>query len=114
MGVKELRYSRDEFVKAINEIENCVRFNERMNAAGAATPYGYYIDFCYPDCTFELADALSRMYDDDSEAVAYFCFEINFGAEYKDGDNMYGGKEWPLRDAGELYDFLAEQAKYKG
>ena len=110
MGVNVLRYSKNEFIKVINHIKETVDFNSRLNEAGKSAGE-YHVEFYYPDCTYELCRTLELMFNDTGATVEWFCFDIEFGEKYEAGDNMLFDEEWPLRNPGELYDYLVEIAR---
>ena len=100
--------SKDEFCRIINKLHQMQNFWDAVNDAGRKFDEGFYVEWYPPQIEVELCDTLSRMFMDDSDAVYWFCYEIGFGERYEDGDNMMDGKEYPLRDPEELYDYLVE------
>lgn len=98
--------TREAFHNMMNDIKMCYEFQDKMNNLIGSNPYGYSIEWYPPDCSYSLCCALSEIFNDEADTVSWFCYEIGFGASYETGDNIYNGKEWPLRTIDELYDYL--------
>ena len=98
--------NKKDFVEYIESIRKVVDFNKKINDVAS----GIFPDFEWvpPTLEFELCNLLEDMFGDSTETVYWFCYEINFGADYSPGDNMLNGTEWPLRTPEELYDYLFE------
>lgn len=63
-------------------------------------------------------DILKRMFLDDGDWIGYFCCELNYGKNWGTEPRQYTGYDEnnnpiPMRDAGELYDFLVKEMKEK-
>lgn len=58
--------------------------------------------------TQTVIDVLGAMFGDD-ETIGYFCFEIDYGRNWQPGMVLEGGRDIPMRDAGELYDYLVSR-----
>lgn len=97
-------YSEKQFVNAIKRIEKECHFADEIDGLGRK--YSTDIVWIPPTCMFELCEVLSVMFNDDTDTVSYFCFDIGFGSGYKDGDNLLNDEEWPLRTPEELYKYL--------
>lgn len=107
-------YAREQFKKAISSLEQENKFRKEINnLVNPNNKCGYYVEFYPPSCDFELCAALEAMFDDNTEAVSWFCYEIDFGRDYTEGSNELNGKEYPLRNADELYDYLCIVHKLK-
>ena len=106
-------YSKERFCAAIESIRRANAFLRAVNKAGSARNFsnGYHVDFFPEMCDEELCYALQAMFDDKYETIVWFCSEINYGEDYPAGGNNVDGKEWPLRNAEELYDYLVYMMK---
>lgn len=40
--------------------------------------------------------------------LSYFIYELDFGRQYKDGAVTVDGVEWPMRNAGEFWDYIID------
>lgn len=106
-----MMYTREQFTAAIESIRRANAFQDAVNTAGKYSNFndGNYVEYYPPICDEELCKALEAMFDDPTGAVCWFCFEINYGAEYEDYANVSDGREWPLRTVDELYDYLTRR-----
>lgn len=98
--------NRDEFKKCIKALENNYNFTNQLNELARKFGAGFYVEYVTPDCSESLIWALSDIFCDKYDTIPWYCYEINFGKDYREGDNTYDGKEYPLRDPDELYDYL--------
>lgn len=110
-----MTYDRERFIKVINRIREYAEFEKGLDNLSKKMTGGYYIDWYPPTTDVELCEALEAMFDDTTEAVQWFCYELDFGRLYdgKEHMNFINGKEFPLRNAGELYDYLVIMKKLR-
>lgn len=102
--------SKEEFVKAINEVENVCRYQEGLNNYFRKNNVDGYI--FQPDCTstvISLLHTISGTKDKD-EWINYFCFELDFGKKWKEGMiTEKDGTDIILKTSEDLYNLLEKQ-----
>lgn len=99
--------SKEEFIKAINDVEDTCRYQEGLNNYFRKNNVDGYI--FQPDCTSTVISLLHTIFGikDKDEWIDYFCFELDFGKKWKDGmivDDC--GKEIVLKTSEDLYELL--------
>ena len=68
-----------------------------------------------PDCTEDVAFLLQEMMKDEDCLISVFCFDLDYGKQYKDGCVKDGnGKPVDLSDTDKLYDYLTGNSKDGG
>ena len=61
----------------------------------------------YPDCSKELIKLLTDVMDDEDEWIDYWCYELNFGRDWKRGYiTDKDGNDIKLHTCWDLYKFL--------
>lgn len=69
----------------MKEVEDVYRYHEKLNDFFRDND----VDGCIyqPDCTVAILKLLHNLFGekDKDEWISYFCFELDFGAKYKDG-----------------------------
>ena len=65
-----------------------------------------------PDCIDTVLKLLHIIFGeaDRDEWISYFCFELEFGKKYKDGDISENGKNIRLANSEDLYDILTQSS----
>ena len=102
--------SKEEFVKAINEVENVCRYQEGLNNFFRKNNVDGYI--FQPDCTSTVISLLHTIAGtkDKDEWIDYFCFELDFGKKWKEGViTEKDGTDIILKTAEDLYNLLEKQ-----
>ena len=107
--------TKDLFVTCIQSIQDTYDF--QMSVSGLASKYNRehrheYVDlgsFEYPDCTTALQELLEVATYDTSGWISYFCWELDFGREYKPGTVTDNGKDVPLATIDDLWEVLNEE-----
>jgi hypothetical protein len=62
-----------------------------------------------------IIDLLAGMFQDmETQWISYFCYELDFGYEWKEGCVTENGKDIPLKNASDLYDILINNMKARG
>lgn len=98
---------KDTFVKAINDVKAAYDFQVQLDDFYRKN--GGYRKVDYPDCIDTVIDLLHSIFwkADRNGWIEYFCFELNFGRNYKDGTITYeNGGNIRIKTAEDLYDFL--------
>ena len=102
--------SKEEFVKAINDVENVCRYQEGLNNYFRKNNVDGYI--FQPDCSSTVFGLLHTILGekDKDEWIDYFCFELDFGKKWKEGTiTEKNGTEIILKTAEDLYNLLEKQ-----
>lgn len=96
--------SKKEFVKAINNIQETMKFmNKFENLLGCTINK----DFCISETIFLLEKLMNAPLNHTfGSDIQYFIFELNFGKSYKEGMIKDGEKIIDFSTAGKLYDYL--------
>lgn len=103
--------TKEEFVKTINELKRVDDFYFQLDEV--ATKFAVDGYFVWPTSTDTAVTLLEKMFHDDSGWISYWCFELGYGEEYKEGtvvDNE--GTIIPLGTAGQLYDLLIQNLEF--
>lgn len=112
----KMNISKEDFVETINKLQECWdRENKIHDALEACDIYfeDNSADYLY-STTIHLLELLTNDPANDiyGSDISYFCWELNFGREYKPGmitDNE--GKDIDFSSAEKLYDYLAGREK---
>lgn len=101
--------TKEQFVAAIDALEKQYRHDEKCSDA---------IRICFADavlCTYNndyVTNALVAVLQDamnDAHKhswIEYYLYELNFGKDWKKGKVTFDGVDFPLSNAGELWDIL--------
>lgn len=111
-----MNISKEDFVETINKLQECWdRENKIHDALEVCDIYfeDNSADYLY-STTIHLLELLTNDPANDiyGSDISYFCWELNFGREYKPGmitDNE--GKDIDFSSAEKLYDYLAGREK---
>jgi hypothetical protein len=104
-AIRELKYSEDlqqSIAKAVNKYNNQIHsdYPER---------YGMVVSH-----EFLVAELLEIIMDDESEDISYFCFELNYGSNYKPGCvTDENGNDLDFSTPESLYDYLIKKKEDK-
>lgn len=105
----KLNLSKEEFVKAMNDVESVYKYQEGLNNFFRKNNVEGYI--FQPDCAATVLRLLHMFFDDKdkNEWIEYYCFELNFGKKWEPGiirdDN---GTDIVLQTPEDLYDVLQQ------
>ena len=102
--------SKEEFVKAINDVENVCRYQEGLNNYFRKNNVDGYI--FQPDCSSTVIGLLHTILGekDKDEWIDYFCFELDFGKKWKEGTiTEKNGTEIILKTDEDLDSLLEKQ-----
>lgn len=101
--------SKEEFVKAINDVESVSKYHECLNNFFRKNNVEGYI--FQPDCCDTVLRLLHTFFinGDKNEWIDYFCFELNFGKNWEAGlvKDEYG-KEIVLNTPEALYELISK------
>lgn len=104
--------SKEKFVKVINSLKNLREFESELNNLICRRCDDGYVSF--PDSSFIAICVLEKMFEDDSQWIDYFCWELEYGEKYEPGMVEDGkGEEIKLQTPEDLYDMLINNLKIK-
>lgn len=107
--------SKEEFVKVINKLQECIDFENKIADAF------YSFDCQAPEFPLPydvIVDTLNTMFDLNSNTswgsdIDYFCIELDFGRKYEPECITYAdGTEIDMSTPEKLYDYLLETYVY--
>ena len=102
--------TKQEFTKYIQSLQDNWDFNNKLIAL--FNEYYGDIGICEkPDCSIELMELLLKAMDDKSEWISYYCYELDFGRNWKPGMITDGTNDIPLRTIDDLWDLLNNNLK---
>jgi hypothetical protein len=111
--IKEMNFkfsmTRELFKEVMNEIQKSYDYQEGLNNYFKTHDIDGYI--YQPDCMCAALKLLHIYFGekDSNEWISYFCFELNFGRKYKEGNVLDdNGKSIPLATYDDLYDLLTK------
>lgn len=99
--------SKEEFINAINEVERVYGYQKGLNNFFRENYVDGYI--FQPDCTSTVISLLHSIFGikDKDGWIDYFCFELDFGKNWKKGMlTAKDGTDIILRTSEDLYDLL--------
>ena len=102
--------SKEQFINAINDVENVCRYQEGLNNYFRKNNVDGYI--FQPDCSSTVIGLLHTVLGekDKDEWIDYFCFELDFGKKWKEGViTEKDGTDIILKTAEDLYNLLEKQ-----
>ena len=102
--------TKEAFVKYLNTLkEKRVLWDNFRTSCSKLSP-DFYFDF-YPEGEYEsiITNLLSLFFPHEMEDIDYFCFELNYGEDYKPGAITYNGEDVDFSSPAALYDFLIRQ-----
>lgn len=73
-------------------------------------------DFMYENlrCAGTVLDILAAIFEDESDWISYYCFELDFGKRYEPGCVKKDGKNVPLATLEDLYNLLLKNYQDRG
>ena len=105
-GVRPVILTKEEFCKVIDQLQKAWDAESQIDKI--ARDLGS--DFLSVDLTYlggPLTTVLDKMFNSETEDVYYFCYELNFGREYKPGSvKDPDGTDVDFSTAEKLYDYL--------
>lgn len=102
---KYIPLTKEQFVKAINDLEDCQR---RINNIQTVLEENCWdAIYCPPTVEETLIDVLSEAFNDKDEDISYFIYELDFGKDWKPGTiTTDNGEDIKMQTAEDLYDYL--------
>lgn len=100
--------SKEEFVKAINDVKNTTKYQEGLNNYFRKNNAEGYI--FQPDCCDTVLRLLHTYFanGDKNEWIDYFCFELDFGRKWEHGSiKDKDGNEIVLKTPEDLYELIS-------
>lgn len=104
--------SKSDFTKAITEIRDVWDYHSKLNKFFSENRAEGYL--FQPDCIITAVNLLHLMFGsaDADEWISYFCFDLDFGRDWKPGSlSDATGKDIKLQTPEDLYDFLTEELR---
>lgn len=104
-----LKINRELFIETIESIEKQYRHDEKC---GKAFQEILKKDFVSTYDNHHIQDQLVKllrlaMGDTSYHSwIEYFMWDLDFGSDYKEGDVTISGREFPLRNAADLWEFF--------
>lgn len=98
--------SKEQFVKILKEIEDANRKRDRINDVIGENCIDGFLFYHMLDGT--ILDYLKEVFYDDSDAIGYFAFELDYGKKWAPGMITANGDDVPMQTAEQLYDLLVD------
>jgi len=105
--------TKKQFVAAINALKKQYEQDEECQKAFKVILPSDFIS-TYPNhhLTNGFVELLANVFNDEGNWIDYFCYDLNFGKDYKKGCATHkNGKEINLSTSEKLYDFLVKEMK---
>lgn len=98
--------NKELFLDVMNDLERANNYHEELNSFFETHDVDGYI--FQPDCSTSVIKLLHNIFGDldKDDWISYFCFDLDFGRNYKDGMVTHNGKNVSLATSEDLYDFL--------
>ena len=105
--------SKESFCTVMDNYKSMWDFTDEMN--DLFRKYKSDGEVFPPMCTGTVVDLLEYIFNDVNEWIQYWTLELEFGADYQDGDVQNpDGTIVPLKTVGDLYDLLVGNMKENG
>ena len=105
-----LQLSKEEFVRQIKEMQQCYDFDSMVY--DASDKLGLELDIATSYLADNMIELLAFIMEDTDEDISYFCNELNFGREWREGDIVdKDGNDIDFSTAEKLYDYLISAEK---
>ena len=102
--MKTTPISKDMFVKCVSSLQSVADFQEGvLDLVNKYDPYADMGIFAYPSCEDQLLKLLQEVMDDE-DLIGYFCYSLNFGRDWEEGDT-----EIPLATVDDLWETLTNR-----
>lgn len=101
-----MRLSKEEFCNAVNTYQKMLEKVEEVERVLKIDPENVFTDLAdnYYNLLLSACEEKQRNALDDW--LAYYCFGMNFGKKYEEGDIVIDGKNVPLRNVEDLWHIL--------
>lgn len=102
--------SKESFCKVMDNYRSMFDFTDEMN--DLFDKYKMDGNIFPPMCTETVIDLLEFIFNDKDQYISYWAWELDFGADYEDGDIKYDdGEVIQLKTVEDLYDLLVRNMK---
>lgn len=99
--------SKEIFVQIIEDVKKKCDYQYELNDFYKSHGADGYI--FQPDCSESVLLLLENIFDDKDNWISYFCFELDFGRNWKEGMvTSKHGDDIPLSTPEELYELLTD------
>lgn len=99
--------SKEIFVQVIEDVKKKCDYQSELNDFYKSHGADGYI--FQPDCSESVLLLLENIFDDKDNWISYFCFELDFGQNWKEGMiTSKHGDDIPLSTTEELYNLLTD------
>jgi len=102
--------TKELFVETINFMKTRSD-NERVINNYLTVEFEDAIFYPYSKYETQMIKVLEDIFQDESEWITYFIYELDFGRQWEPGTVMIDEKDIPLSTPEELYDMLADNLK---
>lgn len=98
--------SKETFVNSLNKVRDNIDREARVSEVLYREGIGDVLLISCVDPVLDILEELFEHNDLNKGLIEYFCWEIDFGREYKQGCLTYQGEDVDISSAEKLYDFL--------
>jgi len=100
-----MRLSKKDFIKIMEEFKEVIDDTEGVNIAmkKLSPDFG---GFYNGRVEFLLTETLETMFNDKSEWISYYIYELNWGKEWKEGCVTMEGKDVKMKTIEDLHNIL--------
>ncbi len=106
---------KKKFCQILKKLENARRFEEAIWGLCNNYSHDNHTDISVfglgMGLDVDVVDLLQEIMQDKAEDIGYFCYELDFGKEYKPGCITEDGNEIDFSTAEKLYDYLTRDDK---
>lgn len=99
--------TREEFTTVIENMKTCDGYQDELNKFYRKHGVDGYL--YQPDCLEDVAFLLKKLFRDEDDLVALFCFETEYGKLHKGIAKTEDGETVDLSSIDKLYDLLIER-----
>lgn len=102
--------TRENFKEVMTRIKKVWEFEDELSNFY----HSHSVDYCCdtPNCIDVAIDLLGYIFQDESEWILYYVYELYWGRDYQDGDvKDKDGNVIPFKSLDDLYNMLEENLK---
>ena len=103
--------SFEDFSEYISLVKEHEKFKEKLDVFTYeySNCTGNDVNFDYPSNTEIIIELIEKVFNDYDEWISYWCYELNFGDEYKDGMiTDKNGNNVPLKTVDDLWKIIID------
>lgn len=98
---------KDKFCKGLSKAKDIRKIQDDIYNLGNASDPSALFNLDFPTMIDDYIEMLEIVMNDRNHWISWWCFDLEFGAKYRDGCVLdYDGKNIDLSTAEKLYDFL--------